>query len=705
MAQLRKHSIILAAVIYFAIARINFVVSYDSSSTSPQNSNQPPSISPQSSVLPLKSSDTTPDIRKSDILSSTVVDDGKTVIPPPPPPTSSTSSLQQSSSSVTFLYELYEHEIHNPKTNTWTSRRFTQSPITGGGGRDSTSLNPQDCNPPRNYVFAGEWKIDMARDSRDGFGWEYYVGKYDGLGRRRRRWVRSLIRVSSSGSSSSISNTASGKQEKKKSKKKTTTSTSKKASTKVSTSSYQPLSALREQYNFKGFGWSFYKSLVFTRAVGAAFRIPLSANFDSYDQYLAAPYISASTYFGYPWMIVQFLSASLPLEAIKWTVGGIVWKIQWTFAVMSALIRCTVETIIWIILWPLRLWRAITLRMMRLLPGKSKTQGDTVATTNREDAVDGESTTTNIIEGTNVTIETHIEISNNSTEYDNNNNGELAAVSAASTVADTPPRGGASTATQVSPFRKKKHLTISGHEIPTFHRATNIEYSTTVQERIGVHLSWRISQERGYEYRCNFFYSCLPTPLYWGQLSEDGKRRIESIRRTLGAVLGKKNDPSSAKHIGTKEVDSIDDDKKDAISRSKKSSKSKSSSSAISTFLSDHYTTLGMSAGWPLPVHPFFNLNLMLSLSGFYYAWLLKAIRLLFVLPTSRNRIEEEDTSSGKDKEKLSNSNNEKLVSFALKEKKSNDELNEEVEDTQVEDPDNDSLENCTAIESNIAGI
>ena len=161
----------------------------------------------------------------------------------------------------------------------------------------------------------------------------------------------------------------------------------------------------------------------------------------------------------------------------------------------------------------------------------------------------------------------------------------------------------------------------------------------------------------------------------------------------------------SAKHIGTKEVDSIDD-KKDSSSRSKLS-KSKSSS-AISTFLSDHYTTLGVSAGWPLPVHPFFNLNLMLSLSGFYYAWLLKAIRLLFVLPTSRNRnlLEEEDTlSSSEDKEKLSSSNSEKLVSFALKEKKSNDEVDEEVEGTQFEDPDSDSLDNCTATESNIAGI
>ena len=108
-----------------------------------------------------------------------------------PPPSSSTSSA------VTFLYELYEHEIYNPSTNTWTSRRFTQSPITGGGGRDSTSLDPNVCSPPRNYIFNGEWKIDMSGTSgeRDGFGWEYYVGRYDGLGRRRRRWVRSLLRL------------------------------------------------------------------------------------------------------------------------------------------------------------------------------------------------------------------------------------------------------------------------------------------------------------------------------------------------------------------------------------------------------------------------------------------------------------------------------------------------------------------------------
>lgn len=191
-------------------------------------------------------------------------------------------------SSVTFLYELYEHEIYNPKTGSWTSRRFTQSPVAGGGGRDSTSLDPQSCAPPRNYLFDSEWKIDMASESRDGFGWEYYIGKYDGLGRRRRRWVRSLMRVGSStaavaGSSGSVASAAAALKKKRAvdAKKKT----SKSSSAAKSTAKGGALQAVREQYNFKGFGWSFYKSFLFKRSFGASLRIPLSANFDSVSSY------------------------------------------------------------------------------------------------------------------------------------------------------------------------------------------------------------------------------------------------------------------------------------------------------------------------------------------------------------------------------------------------------------------------------------
>mmetsp|Transcript_34486 Transcript_34486/g.62028 ORF Transcript_34486/g.62028 Transcript_34486/m.62028 type:complete len:685 (-) Transcript_34486:87-2141(-) len=614
--------------------------------SSPSPSHSPPSASP--SLLPSTSSSKTnlDGNEKSSVgVSSTTLKNEES-------PKKSNPSRPKSSS-VTFLYELYEHEIYSPKTDSWTSRRFTQSPITGGGGRDSTSLNPQSCTPPRNYLFDGEWKIDMASESRDGFGWEYYVGKYDGLGRRRRRWVRTLRRVVSSVAAKKLIE----------SKRKPTKSTLSKE-----TKAYHPnlFQAIRNEYNFKGFGWAFYKSFIWARSVGALFRIPLSANFDFYDRCLAAPYITSATYFGYPWCVATFLSASLPLEAIKWLIHSIIWKIQWGFAVVSAVIRGVIEAAIWIVLWPWRLWRT-SVQVMAVLASRfgSKQEEGMI------EAVD-EDATRSIIEsseGMNVTISTHIEL-NNSSEY--RDNGNLSAVSATA-VADSP-RGGASNTTQVTSFRKK-HLTMFGNEIPTFRCPNSIEYSSTIQERIGICVSWRVSQERGYEYRWNFVYSCLPTLLFWGQLEEERKRRVETARRYVG-IWGKRNDPSSARHIGTIETDKIDG--KDATGSESKSlsnsrSKSQSKPPILASFLSDHSSALGISGGWPMPVDPYFNLSLMLSLSRFYYGWLLKYIRSLFVLPSpkSLSKVSKDKELSGQNAtissaDKVSS---QKLVSSALKNK------------------------------------
>ena len=733
MAVSRSNSYVFLLVTLFSLSQYAtryFVLS----TTPPNNNNPPPSTSPSIFPTGISSSITSEDHddaadnalpMRIDYLvndnneapSAKNTNAAVEILPPPPPPfpptqssksiskaSSSSSSSSSLQSSVSFLYELYEHEIYNAKTNSWTSRRFTQSPITGGGGRDSTSLNPQDCTPPRNYLFDGEWKIDMASETLDGFGWEYYVGRYDGLGRRRRRWVRSLIRVSSSSSSSSSSSlnsavSTSNKQGANNDAKKTKKSTKVKASTKTKRRrTYQPnyyvLQAIREQYNFKGFGWSFYKSLIYAKSVGAAFRIPLSANFDSYDQYLAAPYISSSTYFGYPWMVAILLNASLPVEAVKWLIGGIIWKVQWSLAVVSALIRGVAETLIWIICWPWRLWTSITLRMMRILAWRKKQESkeeekslpiDDIVI---DDGADEGATSSNGIiqhdESTNVTIETHIEINNSSSSaFDKTNeNNELSAVSATAIV-DNSPRGGASITSQASPFRKK-HLTISGNEIPTFHRTTNIEYSTSIQERIGVSISWRISQERGYEYRCNFFFSCLPTPVFWGQLEEERRKRMEIMRRVMSVVWGgKKNDPSSASNVGTKEISNTEGNDENSRRLESKSSfssgsrsKSKTKPSPLSTFLSDHSSSLGLSGGWPLPVHPFFNVSLMLSLSQFYYGWLFRSIRSLFELPSPKKLLGQNDTISSTDNDKLSGGN-EKLVSFALKEKVPKEEMDQ----------------------------
>jgi len=176
-----------------------------------------------------------------------------------------------------------------------------------------------------------------------------------------------------------------------------------------------------------------------------------------------------------------------------------------------------------------------------------------------------------------------------------------------------------------------------------------------------------MSKQRGYEYRCNFFYSCLPTLLFWRQLEEERKRRIESVRRFIG-VWGKRNDPSSARHVGTIEVDKINAEGASTSRLESKSGKSERSM-PLSSFLSEHSSALGISAGWPLPVEPHFSLSLLLSLSGFYYGWLLKNFRDLFILPIPKPRIQASKASvldSYSSPTRLS-ARSEKLVSFALK--------------------------------------
>lgn len=694
-----RSSYVFLTVVFLVVATQYHVIS------SSPHSNNPPSASPSFLPSTISNKPNTDGNGYSSVASSSALTNNEE------PSKKNPSSRSPKSSSVTFLYELYEHEIYNPKTDSWTSRRFTQSPITGGGGRDSTSLNPQSCSPPRNYLFDDEWKIDMASESRDGFGWEYYVGKYDGLGRRRRRWVRTLRRISSSsGSLSSIVVPASTKKSIDANKKKQKSTT---VANKAKVHHPNLLRAIREQYNFKGFGWSFYKSFLIARSFGAAFRMPLSANFDCYDKYLAAPYISSATYFGYPWVIATFLSASVPLDAIKWLIGGVIWKIQYFCALASALIRGVIEAAMWIILSPWRVWRAFV-QMMATFAGRFGMKKQEELTKSLIDNIDEvvvhEDTTKSIIdsgEGTNVTIETHIEINNSSVS--------------ATAVVDSP-RGGASNTNTAK--RKKKHLTVSGKEIPTFHRTTSLEYSSTIQERIGMCISWRVSQERGHEYRFNFVYTCLPTFLFWRQLEEERKRRMEGARRFIG-VWGKRNDPSSAKRIGTIEADEIDGKKDSSSSRSESKSLSNSRSKSqsrppiLSSFLSEHSSTLGITGGWPLPIYPFFASSLMLSLSGFYYGWLLKYIRSLFALPSStlqQIRLKDKDlgrntTISSTDNDSL-RSSSEKLVSSALKEKlpleKTSGLLDIEDEafitnNTQIDF--GSDLENMTDTELNVAGV
>lgn len=517
--------------------------------------------------------------------------------------------------------------------------------------------------------------------------------------------MRTLKRVSIIGSGVSKGAAASAKKLAEE-KKKLPSSLARDTTTRT-TRTYHPslLRAIKDQYNFKGFGWAFYKSFLFARSVGVALRIPLSANFDCYDKYLAAPYISSATYFGYPWVVATFLNASLPLDAVKWFIGGILWKMRWSLAVVSALVRIVLDAALWIVLWPWRLWRAtveLTATLARF--GSKKQEEKTVEsvvdrinkTTANEDA-----TNTTIIEtgeGITVSIETHIELSN-STQY--KDNGEPSAVSATAVVGS--PRGGATnTTTEVSSFRKK-HLTLLGNKIPTFHRTTTMEYSSTVQERIGAAISWRVSQERGFEFRWNLVYTCFPTVLLWGQLEAERKRQAQAARRRFVGIWGKANSPSL--------IDKVDD-RSESKSQSKSRSKSQSKPPILSSFLNDHSSTLGLAAGWPLPMDPYFSFNLMLSLSEFYYGWLLKFIRSLFVLPLPSLKENELRKSSALSAATNGSAKSEKLVSSALKKKKlpveesvHPTESDDEAASVLLESDSEECSDNSTSIDLKMAGL
>lgn len=444
----------------------------------------------------------------------------------------------------------------------------------------------------------------MTGEMRDGFGWEYYVGRFDGLGRRRRRWVRNLRRI---GGESSV------KMGREKMERATNAT---KTSLDVEERETSPtlLRTIVDQYNFKGFGWTITKSLIWKRSIGATFRVPLSNNFEFFDRYAAIPFASWTTYFGYPWVIATFLNASVPLEVLEWIIGGIFWKLRWTLAVISALVRSVIDLLLWIVMTPWRIWllfRQILSNVARKHVSKSGMAQSLIDSID-EDANENDDDSKPLTSETNddVKVDGLIELSTATTS-----NRDLEDIAPVSANAVAGSRGGASTKRRSS----KRFRTMLGHEVPTFHRTTNIQYSSIISQRIGVCMSWRVSKERGYERRWNFFCSFLPTQECWEHLDKVATRKMNELR--LRASKSKKS------------VDGYES----------------ASTSRIKSFLYQHSATLGFSSGYPFPVNPFFSLSLILSMSGFYYGWLVKYISSLLCLQLPKLLPDDEITSTSEE--------------------------------------------------------
>jgi hypothetical protein len=206
---------------------------------------------------------------------------------------SNSSNNNSNINNNTLIVQLTEAEVWNGQEWIAKPERWTQE------GRPS--LPPDHASLPASLPFfdqwIGDWKI-VTGETRDNYGWEYLHDPTSPM--RQRTWLRSYIIMKPS-------------------------SKRRKAASKAHpfvTSSRRRVRAIKDNFNFKGYGWTFYKSLVFPKSFGAAFRLPLTFNFDAFDRRPGLPSLSSSFSVYYPPCVACFLSASLRIEFVKWIVAS-----------------------------------------------------------------------------------------------------------------------------------------------------------------------------------------------------------------------------------------------------------------------------------------------------------------------------------------------------------------------------------------------
>jgi len=208
----------------------------------------------------------------------------------------STASLVSAEKVVT----LFETEVLQDQWRAVSPSRWT----TENG---VAAAPPNQLNPPSTALrWLGDWKI-VTGENRDSLGWEYQTSK-DGLPLRRRVWLRTVEPVHIP---SPPQQQPSRKGITQRKRRRTDSSPLK---------SNPVTKRVRENWNFKGFGLSFYKSLIFTDSFGLAVRLPITYNFDWWERHPSLPSITTSACIYRPFMVVWFINASVDTTTITYVL-------------------------------------------------------------------------------------------------------------------------------------------------------------------------------------------------------------------------------------------------------------------------------------------------------------------------------------------------------------------------------------------------
>jgi hypothetical protein len=230
------------------------------------------------------------------------------------------SAVQQHQKNSTLLLQIIETEVftngtwHHPMdgSSAWTH------PSTGAAMVHPLQYellndddNDRDVHSGSNQKqWRGEWKIAITgRSSR---GWTYYYNKPATSSNaaspllqytiRRRTWLRTIIVIVPS-------------------PQKTATTVLRRRARRRIFSLPRPLSILADDWNFKGFGWTIYKSAVSPYRFGLGLRIPLTQNFASWETYQipASLGVTISAYNVWQWPALHF-NASIRMEWLQWAL-------------------------------------------------------------------------------------------------------------------------------------------------------------------------------------------------------------------------------------------------------------------------------------------------------------------------------------------------------------------------------------------------
>lgn len=204
-----------------------------------------------------------------------------------------TTSVALATNGNADVLQIIETEVWDAPSNSWKALSVDQRWSNELGQQ---SLSPSEVHPPADYDFDGDWKIVLT--GSDSMGWEYTF-QYLQTPKRKRVWLRSLkpkplpvvpSTTLSKGRRGAIS---------------------------------RILSDMKDGYNFKGFSFKLYKSLLSWESVGFAISLPLTTNFELFDRNPALPSISSTFGFYFPWTLTAALSASIHVVWLKWFIKTI----------------------------------------------------------------------------------------------------------------------------------------------------------------------------------------------------------------------------------------------------------------------------------------------------------------------------------------------------------------------------------------------